>query len=88
MPRKIYAHSTYNTKKKFKQKKSCYLTEYCFSFWLKIFFDWGYWGITQNGVLKWYEHQIKVHLYLRISYICPSDTICFQKSSGFLDRRI
>ena len=50
-----------------------------FLFDTNFFFDWGYWSITQNGVLK---HQIKVHLCLRISFICPSDTIYIEKSFG------
>ena len=71
-PLKIYVHPTWNTK-----KKSCSLTEYCFSFWRKIsLFDWGYWRVTPNGVLKW--HRIKGHLSLRISELCWVDNFVRQ----------
>ena len=67
---------------KIQKTKSCSLIEYCFFFWRKSsLFDWAYWRITQTGVLKWSEHQIKTHLCLEISELCRMNNFIGQSQN-------
>ena len=64
---------------KIRKKKHTAWPSIVFSFDVKFFYLTG----DTKAQYKIVD-QVKVHSCLRISYICPSDTKCFENSSGIL----